>query len=158
MHITACPPAEPVSPQPHCGHYGIAGTGFRRKTQGMYEAEIRKLEDIITALLALKHKYSCRQMLGFFVKKRRERLKKRKQCPNELLHPATVLLRNFFEFVLICTADCRSVFLQTLRKRRVNETHVSSRSLPEMCCNCKAGNAAHHQLIFSGNSNLHAAV
>lgn len=39
----------------------------------MYEAEIRKLEDIITALLALKHKYSCRQMLGFFVKKKKER-------------------------------------------------------------------------------------
>lgn len=40
------------------------------KGKGMYEeAEIRKLEDIITALLALKHNHSCRQMLGFFVKK-----------------------------------------------------------------------------------------
>lgn len=59
MHITASLPAEPVSPPPHCGHYGIAGIGFRRKTQGMYESEIRKLEDIITALLALEHNYGC---------------------------------------------------------------------------------------------------
>lgn len=75
MHITACLPAEPVSPPPHCGHYGIAGTGFRQKTQGMYEAEIRKLEDIITALLALKHNYSCIQMLAFFVRKKERQTK-----------------------------------------------------------------------------------
>lgn len=48
----------------------------------MYEAEIRKLEDIITAPLALKHKYSCRRMLAFFVKeiiiKKKKNRKKRK--------------------------------------------------------------------------------
>lgn len=46
----------------------------------MYEAEIRKLEDIITALLALKHKYSCRQMLGFFVKKKKKARKAEKEA------------------------------------------------------------------------------
>lgn len=47
----------------------------------MYEAEIRKLEDIITALLALKHKYSCRQMLGFFVKKKERKAEKEEAVP-----------------------------------------------------------------------------
>lgn len=38
---------------------------IREETRGMREAEIRKLEDIITALLALKNKYSGRQTLSF---------------------------------------------------------------------------------------------
>lgn len=38
---------------------------IQEETRGMCEAEIRKLEDIITALLALKNKYSSRQTLAF---------------------------------------------------------------------------------------------
>lgn len=55
--LPACQPAEPVSPQPHCGHDGIAGAGLEQASaRDVHEAEIRELEDIITAALALKHK------------------------------------------------------------------------------------------------------
>lgn len=81
----------------------------------MCEAEIRKLEDIMTALLALKNKYSSRQTLAFL--SQTERLRRddggllrssasaRLRFDEEITHDALCFNSNVDSFVFSAASD-----------------------------------------------------